>query len=97
MTLQEQIEQQYGVPGGPDVAPEFRLYVSTDKDSNWERLSNPHDLGQYQLSNDAERTFVYTGYEVELACTLNRKTGRATAYGIVSGAEVVRFAKPVGV
>lgn len=72
MSLQRSIEEKLGVPGTADPEVEIKLYVGTDKDSNWSKLSDA------RLSEKAQRDFVYTGYEVELTCLINVTTGKAT-------------------
>jgi hypothetical protein len=55
---------------------EFKFYSNTDKDSNYYRAK---ELG---LSEEAERTFAYCGYEIEFDAVVDTDTGEVFAHAM---------------
>lgn len=80
--LQRNIEQGLGVPEpGPETV-EVKLYVHRDKESNWSMLGEDPILKDAELSDEAKQTFAYTGYEIELDCVVDVKTGKAMIHKV---------------
>jgi hypothetical protein len=56
----------------------IEFYLHGSKDSNYETALD----NDYGLSDEALRTFVYTGSEVKFNCELDTETGEVYAYAV---------------
>ena len=82
MSLQRDVEEHLGVPEPGSETVAIKLYVHRDKDSNWSKLEEDPVLRDAELSEKAMETFVYAGYEVELDCVVNVKTGEVMIHKV---------------